>query len=32
LKKKFSGILAISLSLAVISTIGVYAETSTIPD
>ena len=32
LKKKFSGILAISLSLAVISTVGVYAETSTIPD
>ena len=30
--KKFSGILAISLSLAVISTVGVYAETSTIPD
>ena len=32
LNKKFSGILAISLSLAIISTIGVYAETSTIPD
>jgi len=32
LKKKFLGILAISLSLAAISTIGVYAETSTIPD
>jgi len=32
LQKKFSGILAISLSLAVISTIGVYAETSTVPD
>jgi len=31
-KKKFLGILSISLSLAVISTIGVYAETSTIPD
>ena len=32
LKKKFSGILAISLSLAAISTVGVYAETSTVPD
>ena len=32
LKKKFSGILAISLSLAVVSTIGVYAESSSIPD
>lgn len=32
MKTKFSGILAISLSLAVISTVGVYAETSTIPD
>lgn len=32
LKLKFSGILAISLSLVVISTIGVYAQDSTIPD
>ena len=32
MKTKFSGILAISLSLAVISTVGVYAETSTVPD